>query len=116
MDGLNVDIGIDYRRRTLAQVRTYLTPMTQRVRDELQANFDRLSDTAPQKPVLRIEHREIKALALGGSIVWFDFDTLCGGARSQNDYRELASRLRTVILSYVPRLASRDASQARSFP
>src|SRR3546814_9496761 len=70
MDVLNVDIGIDYRRRTLAQVRTYLTPITQRVRDELQANFDRLSDTAPQKPVLRIEHREIKALALGGSIVW----------------------------------------------
>src|SRR3546814_19617624 len=53
MDVLNVDIGIDYRRRTLAQVRTYLTPITQRVRDELQANFDRLSDTAPQRSEAR---------------------------------------------------------------
>src|SRR3546814_5428466 len=56
MDVLNVDIGIDYRRRTLARVRTYLTPITQRVRDELQANFDRLSDTAPQQPVRSEEH------------------------------------------------------------
>src|SRR3546814_494987 len=43
------------------------------------------------------------------------FDTLCGGARSQNDYLELASRFRTVILSDVPRMASRDASPARRF-
>lgn len=115
MDILNVDTGVDYRRRTLAQVRTYLTPLDEGTREELLENFKRLSDTAPQKPVLHIEHRDIKAVALGGSIVWFDFATLCGGPRSQNDYLELASRFRTVILSDVPRMDARNASEARRF-
>ena len=31
--------------------------------------------------------------------MWFDFRTLCGGPRSQNDYLELASRFHTVVLA-----------------
>jgi len=85
MDILNVDVGTDYRRRTLEQVRMYLTPITESTNQELRANFERLLDTAPMKPVLTVENRELKAVALGGSIVWFDFATLCGGPRSQND-------------------------------
>lgn len=115
MDILNVDVGVDYRRRTLEQVRMYLTPITAETNKELQADFDRLLDTAPLKPVLIVEHRELKAIALGGSIVWFDFATLCGGPRSQNDYLDLASRFHTVILSDVPRMGSRNASEARRF-
>lgn len=115
MDVLNVDTGVDYRRRTLEQVRMYLTPITSDTRLELQRDFDRLSDTAPMKPVLTVEHREIKAIALAGSIVWFDFATLCGGPRSQNDYLELAGRFQTIIVSDVPRMSARQASEARRF-
>lgn len=115
MDVLNVDTGVDYRRRTLEQVRMYLTPITADTRFELQRDFDRLSDTAPMKPVLTVEHREIKAIALAGSIVWFDFATLCGGPRSQNDYLELAGRFQTIIVSDVPRMSARQASEARRF-
>ncbi|XOT97220.1 AFG1/ZapE family ATPase, partial [Alcaligenes pakistanensis] len=60
-------------------------------------------------------NREVKAVALSGSAVWFDFETLCVSARSQNDYLELASRFQTVILSDVPRMTARDASAARRF-
>lgn len=115
MDIVNVDVGTDYRRRALEQVRMYLTPINAETRQELQDNFDRLLDTAPMKPVLVIENREIKPIALGGSIVWFDFATLCGGPRSQNDYLDLASRFQTVILSDVPRMSPRHASEARRF-
>lgn len=115
MDVLNVDVGTDYRRRAMEQVRMYFTPITAQTNDELQAVFDRLIDTAPLDPVLTVEHREITAKARGGSIVWFDFATLCGGPRSQNDYLDLASRFKTVILSDVPRMAARDASEARRF-
>ena len=61
-------------------------------------------------------HRSISVLALlalSGSAVWFDFETLCVSARSQNDYLELANRFQTVILSDVPRMTARDASAAR---
>ncbi len=115
LDILNVDTGTDYRRRTLEQVRMYLTPITASTDAELRGIFDRLSDTAALKPVLTVEHREIKAIALSGSVVWFDFATLCGGPRSQNDYLELANRFQTVILSGVPRMAARHASEARRF-
>ncbi len=115
MDVINVDAGVDYRRRTLAALRTYLTPITASTHDELQEAFDRLADTAAQKPVLTIENRQIQAVALSGTVVWFDFAALCGSPRSQNDYLELADRFHTVILSNVPRMTPRQASEARRF-
>ncbi len=48
-------------------------------------------------------------------MVWFDFRELCGGPRSQNDYLELASQFHTVLLSDVPQMAPRQASEARRF-
>ena len=48
-------------------------------------------------------------------MVWFDFKTLCGGPRSQNDYLEIASQFHTVMLSDVPHMPVRMASEARRF-
>ncbi len=115
MDVLNVDAGVDYRRRALEQVELYHSPLDEGAEKALQHAFDQLADTAPQEPVLHIEHREIRAKALAGNVVWFDFATLCGGPRSQNDYLELANRFQTVILSNVPKMGPRQASEARRF-
>lgn len=115
MDVLNVDTGVDYRRRSLEQVRMYLTPISAQTQAELQAAFDSLSDGAPREPLLTLQNRELRATALSGSVVWFDFATLCGGPRSQNDYLELASRFHTVILSDVPRMKASQSSEARRF-
>ena len=65
--------------------------------------------------MLNIEHREIEARRRAGGVIWFDFKTLCGGPRSQNDYLELASRFHTVILSGVPEMPPKLASEARRF-
>ena len=115
MDVMNVDTGVDYRRRTLEQVRMYLTPLNEQTRQELREAFDHLADGAPREPVLTVQNRELRAVALSGSVVWFDFDTLCGGPRSQNDYLELAGRFHTVILSDVPRMKASQSSEARRF-
>jgi len=48
-------------------------------------------------------------------VVWFDFKWLCGGPRSQNDYLEIATRFHTLILSNVPHMPPRMASEARRF-
>jgi len=115
MDVLNVDAGIDYRRRSLEQVHMYLTPITAQTQHLLQQAFERLSDGAPRDPVLTVQHRSLRAVALSGSVAWFDFATLCAGARSQNDYLELASRFHTIIVSDVPRMSASQASAARRF-
>ena len=74
-----------------------------------------LADTALQDSVLTVENRQLTAKALAGSVVWFDFATLCGGPRSQNDYLELAGRFHAIILSDVPRMSARQSSEARRF-
>ena len=53
--------------------------------------------------------------ARAGGVVWFDFKTLCGGPRSQNDYLEIATQFHTVLLSDVPHMPVRMASEARRF-
>lgn len=115
MDILNVDSGIDYRRRILDQVKVYHFPDDEHAQAALKTAFESLADTQPLDVTLNIEHREIKALARSGSVVWFDFATLCGGPRSQNDYLELANRFQTIILSGVPQMGPRQASEARRF-
>ncbi len=115
MDIVNVDTGVDYRHRTLEQVRMYLTPLNADTEAQLQEAFDRLADTAPQDPNLHIENRVVRAVAVGGAVVWFTFAELCGGPRSQNDYLELANRYKTIILSDVPRMMPRHSSEARRF-
>ncbi len=53
--------------------------------------FDELAEARDEDPVLHIEQREIRARRKAGGVVWFDFRTLCGGPRSQNDYLEIAT-------------------------
>ncbi|MFZ9480814.1 MAG: cell division protein ZapE, partial [Burkholderiaceae bacterium] len=73
------------------------------------------SSEVNDNPVLRIEEREIRAIARHGRVIWFDFKTLCGGPRSQNDYLELAQQFDTVVLSGVPKMSAAMSSEARRF-
>ena len=77
--------------------------------------FTRLAASHDENPVLHIEAREIRARRKAGGVVWFDFKTLCGGPRSQNDYLEIATQFHTVLLSDVPYMPVRMASEARRF-
>ncbi|TFW16364.1 cell division protein ZapE [Massilia arenosa] len=115
MDVLNVDAGIDYRKRALEQVEVYHCPLGAKADAELRAAYDSIAETPDENPVVHIENREIRALRHAGGIIWFDFATLCGGPRSQNDYLELASRFHTVILSGIPMMSAGQSSEARRF-
>ena len=115
LEVLSVDNGTDYRRRTLEQLRMYLTPNGPEADVEMRTAFDKLAEKADEDPVLRIESREIVARRKAGGVVWFDFRTLCGGPRSQNDYLEIATQFHTVLLSDVPEMSVSRASEARRF-
>jgi cell division protein ZapE len=115
MEVVNVDNGTDYRRRTLEQVELYHTPLGPEADAAMGEAFTQLAAVQDEDPVLHIESREIKARRRAGGVVWFDFRTLCGGPRSQNDYLEIASQFDTVLLSDVPHMPVRMASEARRF-
>lgn len=115
LDVMNVDTGLDYRKRAMEQVASYHTPLGAAVDRALRNTYASIADTGDEDPRIRIEAREIKALRRAGGVVWFDFATLCGGPRSQNDYLEIASRFHTIILSGIPRLSAAMSSEARRF-
>jgi cell division protein ZapE len=115
LEVINVDNGTDYRRQTLEQVDLYITPNGADADIKLAQTFDRLAEAHDESTVLHIEAREIQAIRRAGGVVWFDFKSLCGGPRSQNDYLEIASQFHTVILSDVPQMSVRMASEARRF-
>jgi cell division protein ZapE len=112
---INVDNGTDYRGQTLAQLALYHSPLGEVADAAMLDAFERLAETQEEDPVLQIEARKIHALRKAGGLVWFDFKTLCGGPRSQNDYLEIASQFHTVLLSSVPQMAPRMSSEARRF-
>ena len=109
------DLGTDYRQRSLEHVQLYHTPLGADADAALKATFESLAEARDEDPLLHIEHRELHARRRAGGVVWFDFRELCGGPRSQNDYLELATQFHTVILSNVPEMPPKLASEARRF-
>jgi cell division protein ZapE len=115
LEVIHVDAGNDYRRRSLEQVEMYHCPLGPDADARMEQAFERLAEARDVDPVLHIEHRELRCVRRAGGVVWFDFRTLCGGPRSQNDYLEIAARFHTVLLSNVPQMPPRLASEARRF-
>ncbi len=115
LEVLNVDHGVDYRRRAMEHVKLYHTPLGPAADAEMNEAFSRLAATHDESAVLHIEAREIRARRKAGGVIWFDFRTLCGGPRSQNDYLEIATQFHTLLLSDVPSMPVRMASEARRF-
>ena len=115
LEVISVDAGVDYRQRTLQQVAVYHTPLGPAADEAMREAFERLTEARDEDPILKIEHREIRARRRAGGVVWFDFKVLCGGPRSQNDYLEISSQFHTLLLSDVPQMSPRLASEARRF-
>ena len=115
LDVISVDNGTDYRSITFEQLKLYHMPLGETADAAMKDAFDRLAETRDENPVLHIESRQILARRKAGGVVWFGFKTLCGGPRSQNDYLEMASQFHTVLLSDVPHMPVRMASEARRF-
>lgn len=115
LEVINVDNGTDYRRRTMEAMTLYHVPNGPGADSAMEQAFNALEESHDEDPVLHIESRQIRARRKAGGMVWFDFKTLCGGPRSQNDYLEIASLFHTVFLSDVPHMPVRMASEARRF-
>jgi cell division protein ZapE len=115
LEVLSVDNGTDYRQRTLTQMALYHSPLGDAADAAMERAFGELVEAREEDPKMHIESREIRAIRRAGGVIWFDFRTLCGGPRSQNDYLEIATQFHTVLLSNVPQMAVRQASEARRF-
>ena len=113
---LNVDGSTDYRLRQLTQAGTYLLSSAADTPKRLEALFAELAHHgASTGGTIEIEGRSIPVVRQSSSAVWFDFESICGGPRSQDDYIEIAREYQSVIVSDVPILEPVRENQARRF-
>ena len=115
LDVIEIDAGIDYRLRAMEQARVFLaaddaagSAAMARTFHDIAGGHGHILPVAVLGRLLPVAHR-------APGVVWFDFATLCGGPRSQNDYLWLANRHHTLFLSGVPKMGADMASQARRF-
>jgi cell division protein ZapE len=111
LDVLQVDSGVDYRRLKMERLKVYHVGSDA----DFPKIFDELKDVEEERQALDVDGRNIPYRKRAGGLVWFDFQALCGGARSYADYVDLAQRFHTVMLSGVPRMSPKNADAARRF-
>jgi cell division protein ZapE len=106
----------DYRLRQLTLAGTYLPADAPDTAARLLALFGQLTQQEIRAGgTLEIAGRAVPVVRAGPGVVWFEFAVLCGAARSQEDYIELAREYQSVILAGVPVLDVAHENEARRF-
>jgi cell division protein ZapE len=114
-DVVEVDHGTDYRLRTLEKIEIYLVPADAAAEKKMHDDFRRLAGGDGEGGEIDLLGRKLPVVRRAPGVIWFDFATLCGGPRSQNDYLEIAREHHTLLLSNVPKMLVGNASEARRF-
>ncbi|MES1927164.1 cell division protein ZapE [Salinisphaera sp. T31B1] len=108
--------GTDFRLDHIDEAATYQTPADEAADDVLARHFDRLcAREHDQANNVQVLGRKIPVRRRGDSVVWFEFEDLCRGNRSANDYIELAREFPTIMLSNVPVFDDTENNAARRF-
>jgi cell division protein ZapE len=107
---------LDYRLRALEQAGVYYTPHDEFVDASLKQCFAHIAPSLGiEGGSIEIDGREIPTLRHADGVVWFDFATLCGGARSTGDYIEISLCHHTIVLSDIPVMDKDSSDAARRF-
>ena len=106
----------DYRLRRLTEAGIYLPAGAPGTAARLAALFECLAGREPRAgATLEIAGRAIPVLRASATVAWFEFAALCTGARSQEDYIEIAREYQSVIVAGVPVLDAAHEDEARRF-
>jgi cell division protein ZapE len=115
LDVIEIDAGVDYRLRLLEQAQVYLVAGDAAMQSAIQRTFNAVAGGAGHTRPVEVLGRSLPVVHRAPGVIWFDFATLCGGPRSQNDYLWLANRNHTLFLTGMPKMAADQASEARRF-
>jgi cell division protein ZapE len=106
----------DYRLGVLEGDAVFLSPADHAAERRLEAFFSAIApDEVETAGAMEILGRPIEYLRRSDGVVWLEFDAICDGPRSQDDYIELAREYQTVVVSRVPQFGPDLENQARRF-
>lgn len=115
-DVMHLDGGVDYRLRTLSRADIFHVPLGTPAEQALEQSFRALAGEEGEcRATLDVNRRSLTVKRLHDAVAWFEFDELCNGPRSQNDYIEIARHFHTVLVSNVVQMGTRTDAQARRF-
>jgi cell division protein ZapE len=107
---------VDYRLQLFERAGTWFTPHDQQAEEKLTHCFTEIASGEIRRDIeIEILGRRIPARCCAKGVAWFEFDDLCDGPRSQEDYIEIARWYATVIVSDAPLLDRDHEDQARRF-
>ena len=109
----SVDGGSDYRMRALTRAAAYFCLPDGE--GEMREVYERLACGMYLPPQIKVAGRVIPAVSRASDAIWFRYEDLCGGARSQHDYLLLAERYAALFVSGVPRMDATDGESSRRF-
>ncbi|GCE84304.1 cell division protein ZapE [Komagataeibacter diospyri] len=116
VDTVILDSPRDYRRGNARGMQTWIIPVDDAARRELDSIFTRLADGAAVVPVtLDIMGRSLKVKQAAGPVARFSFADLCGRPLGAGDYLALATRFPNLVLDGVPRMGPDNFDEARRF-
>jgi cell division protein ZapE len=116
LDLLALEGPVDYRRRRLAEMPLYFTPLGPDTHAALGSAWDRLTDCAEGMPrTLTVKGHELTVPRSTNGVAWVGFTELCERPLGAEDYIALSRRFPTVILEAVPVMDRGRRDPARRF-
>ena len=116
LDVLHLAGSVDHRRRLLAGLSVYYTPINEHADAHLAKFFEAMTKaTYAENGVLDVGGRPVAFRRRAKGVIWFDFAELFDRPRSQLDYLEIASAYHTVLISGVRRMQPGQIDVLRRF-
>jgi cell division protein ZapE len=116
LDVVELEGGVDHRRRILDSMSVYYSPIDERADEHLARFFEAMTKAAyAENGTIEIGTRPIAYRRRAKGVIWFDAAELFEKPRSQVDFLEIASAYHTVLISGVRRMPATQSDVIRRF-
>ncbi len=106
----------DHRRRLLATLGVYYTPLGAASEHQLVRSFDAMTKASyAENGSIEIGGRALAYRRRAKGVIWLEFAELCEKPRSQLDYLDIARAYHTVLVSAVRRMSPAESDVVRRF-
>lgn len=113
---VHLDSDTDYRMLQMVRDPLFMDAHDASTEQHMQSLFQRLTaGMYSEMDDIHIGSIQIPVVRKAREVIWFDFNTLCGGNHDQSDYLEVAHRYPTVFLSNIPKMTAENGAAARRF-
>src|SRR3990167_6902574 len=115
-DVIHLHSKMDYRKQHIHNTGVYYCPLNADAKRNMENAFMHFSQGAAVScDPINIYQRDITIIKQAGSVIWFDFEVICGRPRSQLDYLALTKQFHTILIQNLREITSDENDLIVSF-